>query len=242
MSCWFIYALRDPITWDVRYVGKTSGCPIKRLRKHCDDAHKHDFYNARWLQKMLRYGAVPLLEILQKGSGDGINDAERYWIAEYRRRGAKLNNATDGGDGALGLPCSPEAKAKIRAFHTGRKRPPESIARMSAAHRGKKQSPETIAKRSAAMMGHPVSKETTAKIVATKLGKPRKPETKARISASLTGKTLSEETKAKLRVSQAARRAREVEAKRAPLSAPLPEAGTLVTTPPPPSQAHGPAG
>lgn len=72
---------------------------------------------------------------------------------------------------------SPEACAKVSAWHMGR--PPgnkgvpmsaEARAKMSTAHKGKKLPPETCAHMSAAALGHAKSLETRAKMSVAKTG------------------------------------------------------------------------
>ena len=205
---WFIYALRDPLSWDVRYVGKANDV-VQRYRRHIYDSPTGRYRNARWIASLRRRGLRPMLELLDVGSGDGHAAAERAWIAELRRQGADLTNTAAGGIGGSG-PCTPEARKKISDAQRGKPRPPESIPKMAAAQRGKKQSAETKAKRAEALRGRPRSAETRAKISAAQREiNNMAPEVRARIAETMRGKKLSDETRRKLSVSQAARRARE---------------------------------
>ena len=67
-------------------------------------------------------------------------------------------------------PMSAEAKAKIAAWHLGRKASPETLKKLSESHKGFKPSPEAIAKTRAANLGHKrsygrkASAETKAKM------------------------------------------------------------------------------
>lgn len=126
-----IYALRDPITMDLRYVGKADD-PERRFRDHLSPGQL-DRYRSRknsWLKGLVALGLRPYLEIVDEVPADQANEAERYWIEWYRSQGAPLTNGTDGGDG--GAITDPEALARIRAAHLGVKASEETRAKMSA--------------------------------------------------------------------------------------------------------------
>lgn len=127
-----IYALRDPRTREVRYIGKAID-PCRRARQHMS-AFQLSYYRSRkvsWLQSLRDAGQEPILEILQVVDAGDANRAERQWIAQYRAEGARLTNGTDGGDG--GAVTDPDAKARIRAAHVGRVASAETKKKMSAA-------------------------------------------------------------------------------------------------------------
>jgi len=114
----FIYALIDPISQDVRYVGKSDD-PWNRLHignkihiAHLKDAsHTH---KAHWIQSLKRKNLVPILVILEQCKKDVWQEREKDWIVFYRKLGYKLTNGTDGGDGSVGHHLSEEAKIKIK--------------------------------------------------------------------------------------------------------------------------------
>lgn len=96
-----IYCLRDPDTLEVRYVGKTRRSLKRRLSDHrCDKKESH---RTHWFRSVLRRGKDPLIEALELVVGEGWEERERYWIAEYRRRGARLVNQTTGGEAGTRL-------------------------------------------------------------------------------------------------------------------------------------------
>jgi hypothetical protein len=72
-------------------------------------------------------------------------EAEKRWIAEFRAKGAKLTNATDGGEGTPGFHPNTETRKRMSVSQTGRKQTLESTAKTRAALLGRKQSPEHIA-------------------------------------------------------------------------------------------------
>lgn len=93
----FIYALIDPRTNCVRYVGKAKD-PLKRLGFHlCDSQLKPNTHRNHWLRSLKTIGLMPRQIILEAVSFDADwREAERYWIAHY---GDELTNGTSGGDG-----------------------------------------------------------------------------------------------------------------------------------------------
>lgn len=98
-------------------------------------------------------------------------------------------------ESAKGRRMSPDAIAKVVAFHKGRKRSAETRAKMSAALKGKG-------------VGRVVSEETRAKCSAIRKGKPASEAARAAISAGHANRTkyakLTQENKAKMLAGQAA--------------------------------------
>jgi hypothetical protein len=99
----FIYLLRDPVTSEVRYVGKSIN-PEKRFTVHvCRNSA--DSYRTRWLNKLKRDGLIPVLEVIERiEPGGDWQERERYWISFYLAAGCPLTNTTSGGDGAPDIP------------------------------------------------------------------------------------------------------------------------------------------
>jgi hypothetical protein len=95
----FIYVLRDPFTWERRYIGKSKD-PIKRYKDHIKPYYlRPDTYKNRWLRGLLAEGRKPILEILcEAGADEDINQLERDFIRWFRPNWP-LTNTTDGGDG-----------------------------------------------------------------------------------------------------------------------------------------------
>lgn len=93
---WFIYVLRDPNTFAVRYVGFTHNCK-KRLCRHMSDArHGSPYPVHRWIRSLTRRGDKPEMLVIETGCGDG-DEAERKWVIYYRERCPNLLNIRDGG-------------------------------------------------------------------------------------------------------------------------------------------------
>src|SRR5579859_5569614 len=85
-----LYALRHPITREVRYVGKTVYLPERRLTYHLRSAKSDRAHlpSARWLAKLLRAGSRAEIEVLEIVSPrEAWAEREKYWIAFFRAQG-----------------------------------------------------------------------------------------------------------------------------------------------------------
>lgn len=118
------------------------------------------------------------------------DEAEKFWIAEYRSRGKAQYNIADGGQGGSlkGKKRSEETKRKISEAKKGRPRSEETKKKLSEANKGKKLSEEWKMKISEAGKGRPRSEETKKKISETLKGKHPSEETKKKMSEARKGK------------------------------------------------------
>lgn len=185
-----IYALTDPTTDEVRYIGKSaSGLQRPRSHKHPSLLRATTAKNL-WIRKLLSEGRMYGIRVLETLSSDASEAdaarAERKWIAEGRRLGWPLTNVTDGGDGTAGFHHTEEAKRRIGAAHLGRYVSPETRKRMSAAGRTKVFTPEHRERIAQANIGRKHSEEWRARQSkglignTNNLGKKRTPETRAK--------------------------------------------------------------
>jgi hypothetical protein len=109
MSKTFIYALTDPRTGAVRYVGKANR-PESRLRGHLKD--RNDCHRVHWLRQLREEGLRPGILILEEVEQDAWQDAERNWIEHYGFD--NLVNETRGGEGSLGHSHAVSLSARLR--------------------------------------------------------------------------------------------------------------------------------
>lgn len=190
-----IYALKDPHTLEIRYIGKTIQSLPRRLKGHMCETY--DCYRRRWIKTL---SARPIIELIEECDDSEWQDRERHWIAYYLNAGARLTNETQGGDGpniynkrtamkiSLALrgrksPCTPERAAAISAGKKGkgngragtkwsddaRRNLSNSLRGKPSGMMGKKQSADTIRLRINSRRergGYVVSEETKATISA----------------------------------------------------------------------------
>jgi hypothetical protein len=86
----FIYALADPFTQEVCYVGKSDN-PQRRLIEHLKDTANPD--KAKWICGLDELGYKPKLLILEEVSGEDAPAREYFWTLYYWDQGHKLTNS-----------------------------------------------------------------------------------------------------------------------------------------------------
>jgi len=167
-----IYVLEDP-DGKVRYVGKTKQKPGHRLSQHFHKAlNGGRTHRDCWIASLVKSGFCPVMRVIESIEGNG-SKAERKWISEYRSIGAKLTNATDGGEGTLGAKLSESTRCKMSKARTGVVFSEERRRKISEAKKGVKLSDEHIRNLRLSHTqaeykghGHSVSDETRKKISA----------------------------------------------------------------------------
>lgn len=200
----YIYALRDPETLSIRYVGKTVD-PKLRLRKHC--TRKENNYKFSWVTSLRERGLKPemvILEELEVERDEEWQPYEQKWILFMRSLGFCLTNLNSGGVGGA-RPCE-ETRKKMSESHLNVRCTPETRAKISAAHKGVPKSESTRRKFSERMKGWRPSDETRKKMsenarrlmtperIAIMKASSKTPEALAKMSMALTGRTQSAET------------------------------------------------
>jgi hypothetical protein len=121
----FIYALIDPITREIRYVGKANN-PYNRLNKrHGHLSCERTCHKTYWIRSLLKQNLKPTYCILEQCSSKKKiwSERERDWIAFGKKIGWPLTNETNGGEGGgmLGRHLSEEHKRKLRRANKGRR-------------------------------------------------------------------------------------------------------------------------
>ena len=111
----FIYALLDPSTKEVRYIGKSVN-PKRRYYEHLTSKSKYNCHKNNWIKKLLSENIKPVLEIIEECNKENWCEREKHWIAQYDN----LTNATEGGeDGRM----SDEVKARMSILNSGKNNP-----------------------------------------------------------------------------------------------------------------------
>ncbi len=110
----FIYALTDPKSGEIRYIGK-SNSPKMRYEQHLSESSNQAKY--LWIQDLKSEGLKPGLLIMERVPHKAWQRFERYHIDNYRQQGYKLFNIGDGGEQswAEGTPLS----ARLRQSNAG---------------------------------------------------------------------------------------------------------------------------
>lgn len=112
----FIYALCEPDTRKVRYIGKANN-PLKRLSLHLSVSVKLDTHLGHWLSKLRESGRKPILSVLREVPEEIWQEEEIGYIRQARELGMNLVNGNDGGLG--GHNPSPETREKKRIASSG---------------------------------------------------------------------------------------------------------------------------
>lgn len=119
----YIYALIDPETNLIRYIGKTTNL-IRRLNSHLTRCKSRKYHSAVWINSLLSKGLKPFLEVLEEVDENTWVEREKYWISFYKHI-VDLTNILDGGEGGatfgrLGKPWSDEQRKNNKKARTGK--------------------------------------------------------------------------------------------------------------------------
>lgn len=217
-----IYALVDPITDDIRYVGQTVQ-PSKRLGQHMNNLSGNT-HKENWVASLVERGVEPWMWVLETIDDAESDEAECWWIAALKEDGEPLTNLTDGGGGPTeergrkmskalkGRVLSEEHKRRIgeanrgsRHPNYGKTLPAETKRKMSEARKGSRNhnygktfSEEARRHMSEAQMGKKLSTETKDKISESQKGRKFSAEHRRKLAKAMKGKKLSTETKRKI--------------------------------------------
>lgn len=201
----FIYALLDPGTDDIRYVGKSDD-PPRRLTYHIQQAKHQHSHKAHWIMTLLRKNTRPDLRILAEVSDDNWEQEEMRYIAEAIQAGHVLTNGDSGGRG--GRRATTELRLRLSNQRMGVRLSEETKQKISKAHIGMKHDKRTKHKMSASHIGKTASDLTRQKMSETRTGRTHSDETKAKCSAAKKGVKFSDSHRQKL--SEAAKRRKSV--------------------------------
>jgi len=108
-----IYKLIDPISYEIRYVGKTITSLNDRLKVHIRQskiAKKHTHKEA-WIKSLLNKNVRPIIELIEEVDNDIWVERECFWISQL----PNLTNISSGGHcGGNGVKHTEERKQKLR--------------------------------------------------------------------------------------------------------------------------------
>lgn len=97
----YIYALVDPFSMEIRYIGWTAN-PSQRLTSHISESRQKKKHCHHWIQQILMQGGKPIMQIIEEISPDDFAEMERHWIKYCRSLGIPLTNISEGGEKAQG--------------------------------------------------------------------------------------------------------------------------------------------
>ena len=116
----FIYSLNDPITNEIRYIGKTGNIE-DRYKRHLSkcylDKYDKNTYKSNWIKSLIKIGLKPTINIIQECNIENVNELEIYWINKFKIDGIKLTNLSIGGEFGVdwtGKHHTQESKDKIK--------------------------------------------------------------------------------------------------------------------------------
>ena len=165
-----IYALVDPRTGEVRYVGKTSQSLARRLRGHLASAKTRRTHRDCWIFGLVADGARPEIWAIEQGVEDWAA-RERHWIRVFREFGTGLTNRTDGGEGTPGVSPSArnrEISARLQrqkmADPAQRQALAEKVSRSWTAERKAAKSVETANRMAAGLRQHLSTMQNCAEV------------------------------------------------------------------------------
>jgi hypothetical protein len=145
-----IYALCEPSTGEIRYIGKsTSG--LRRPYEHTRPSKYMEGHTHKncWIRSLAAQGLRPkvlVVEVLPPDTSDEfLSRVESAWIGFLRGQGTRLTNGTDGGDGVRGYHHTEVAKAHMAQVMGEQARTPEGLAQRQEAWR-RSRTPEARAK------------------------------------------------------------------------------------------------
>lgn len=95
-----IYALIDPISSEIKYVGKTYRRLDIRLREHVYDCIRRpkSSHKVNWIKMLISKNKIPIIRLLENTKKENAEERERYWVAKSRLDGNNLTNSTEGGE------------------------------------------------------------------------------------------------------------------------------------------------
>lgn len=207
MKTSFIYTLKDPITNEIRYVGKTIYLEY-RLKRHCG-INLARTRKEKWIESLLVIGLKPVIEIIDEVPLHEWKFWEIYWISQFKTWGFNLTNGDNGGQGGSeGRFVTEETRNKLRKcgyMRRGAKMTEESRIKISKASKYQAEN-ESVENRAIRLenlkrgqeLSKPLSEEHKKKISESSKGRIKSKEEIEKISNSLKGHVHSDETKLKI--------------------------------------------
>lgn len=109
----YIYTLSNPLTNEIKYVGKTINLRTRYAGHLSNGKLNRCSKVSNWIKNLLNNNLKPVMEIIDSTDNDWAS-LEVYWISQLKTWGFDLKNITEGGEGTLGYYCLDSTKNKIR--------------------------------------------------------------------------------------------------------------------------------
>lgn len=94
MGVIYIYTLTDPLTNEIRYVGKTIQKPEKRYTQHITSAKKRKTYVNIWIDDLLKDNLEPILNVIDHCVDCDWVGLEGGWVRKIYEENKRLCNLT----------------------------------------------------------------------------------------------------------------------------------------------------
>ena len=107
----YIYCLKDPDTYEIKYIGKTISLD-RRFKEHLQIHRNRRSKKNSWIISLINKGLQPIMEVVEICSKDNWEVRECYWIQYYIDLGFNLKNTQKGG-GRLEYVFSKESRDKM---------------------------------------------------------------------------------------------------------------------------------
>jgi hypothetical protein len=116
----YIYALSDPETFKIRYIGKTINIKA-RLENHISRSKnfKTSRHVCNWIKSLLNKKLKPILTVIDTTDEENWVSKEMYWIKHFKDLGLKLCNHNAGGKSNTGYKPNKATIKKMKAAHLG---------------------------------------------------------------------------------------------------------------------------
>lgn len=114
----YIYIILNPVTNEVKYVGKT----LNTKRRFYQHLHtKLNSYCSKWIYSLLEKNIIPEFVIIDEVYEDNWQFYEEYWISQFKSWGFNLTNLTSGGEGCNNRCVSEQTRKNISINQKGEK-------------------------------------------------------------------------------------------------------------------------
>ena len=98
MDITYIYVLKCPVTFEIRYVGKANN-PKRRYYSHMNLTKTSSSHKKNWIKQLKDANLRPILEVVAEVPISNWQEYEKYYIKYYKELGCNLTNLGVGGEG-----------------------------------------------------------------------------------------------------------------------------------------------